>query len=414
MSDMTLSERMRKHVQDRGGLSRDAETGEIVLPNGAWAMMLEAATALPASKVRATALEGERDGWKRSYELKEAYWVDHANEIFAAKKSLEAQLARAREAWTRLAQAMIDTDHDHVDTRWIKEFAREALRSIPAPADGRGEEFVNFGPSEHGRAIKAKRDAERAAKSKDLPSDVISRAKYLLNRGADDLGVGEIDTLLRMIVAADTTPKPDLPSEARADGRLAKIMQYIEDIMIEAEVDFPAGREAGPRISYDSDAIEKFLASVLGAPQPPTEARADGVKETVRKALASCEGEQYAFEEWAKKRGLNMEEHPMFYIFTDKTTDHARYAWKACLNYAREHVTPLLDAALTAQDHADVASQGASLPDDMVRLIIAARIVAYGDEADAKTELDKAVEAFADRVPWDEEPDDVASQGGDK
>lgn len=39
---MTLSERLRKHVQDRGGLAKD-EDGNVVLPNGAWAMMLEAA-----------------------------------------------------------------------------------------------------------------------------------------------------------------------------------------------------------------------------------------------------------------------------------------------------------------------------------------------------------------------------------
>lgn len=48
------------------------------------------------------------------------------------------------------------------------------------------------------------------------------------------------------------------------------------------------------------------------------------------------------------------------------------------------------------------------LSDDVVRLIIAARIVAYGGYAppgdEDMTELDKAVEAFAARVPWDEDP----------
>ena len=37
-----LAERMRKHVRDRGGLAKDDE-GKPVIPNGAWAMMLEAA-----------------------------------------------------------------------------------------------------------------------------------------------------------------------------------------------------------------------------------------------------------------------------------------------------------------------------------------------------------------------------------
>ncbi|MFG1429401.1 hypothetical protein [Roseixanthobacter glucoisosaccharinicivorans] len=37
-----IVERMRAHITNRGGLSRDAD-GNLVAPNGAWAMMLEAA-----------------------------------------------------------------------------------------------------------------------------------------------------------------------------------------------------------------------------------------------------------------------------------------------------------------------------------------------------------------------------------
>lgn len=56
---------------------------------------------------------------------------------------------------------------------------------------------------------------------------------------------------------------------------------------------------------------------------------------------------------------------------------------------------------------------GPDLPADIVRLVIAARIVAFefdelfaGDSMAraARDELDKASEAFADRVPWDDEP----------
>lgn len=61
-----------------------------------------------------------------------------------------------------------------------------------------------------------------------------------------------------------------------------------------------------------------------------------------------------------------------------------------------------------------------SLPDDVVRLVIAARQVVFGAtrdlalavDASTKTamaeiaELDDASEAFADRVPWDDEPQD--------
>lgn len=49
-----------------------------------------------------------------------------------------------------------------------------------------------------------------------------------------------------------------------------------------------------------------------------------------------------------------------------------------------------------------------SLPADVVRLVIAARVVAFTDQGpEAIKELDKASEAFADRVPWDDEPEEV-------
>jgi hypothetical protein len=53
MSD--ISGRMRHHVQSRGGPSKD-EDGNPVLPNGAWAMMLEGADALDAKDAELTRL----------------------------------------------------------------------------------------------------------------------------------------------------------------------------------------------------------------------------------------------------------------------------------------------------------------------------------------------------------------------
>lgn len=56
------------------------------------------------------------------------------------------------------------------------------------------------------------------------------------------------------------------------------------------------------------------------------------------------------------------------------------------------------------------ATQLPVLPDDVTRLVIAARDVAYSDPMpETMRELDKAAEAFAERVPWDDEPDDIAS-----
>jgi hypothetical protein len=46
------------------------------------------------------------------------------------------------------------------------------------------------------------------------------------------------------------------------------------------------------------------------------------------------------------------------------------------------------------------------LSEDVVRLVLAARIVAYKSlSLDALRELDLASEAFAERVPWDDEPE---------
>lgn len=48
------------------------------------------------------------------------------------------------------------------------------------------------------------------------------------------------------------------------------------------------------------------------------------------------------------------------------------------------------------------------LPDDLVRLIIAARVVAFTDQSrEALKELDTASEAFADCVPWEDQPADA-------
>lgn len=58
-----------------------------------------------------------------------------------------------------------------------------------------------------------------------------------------------------------------------------------------------------------------------------------------------------------------------------------------------------------------------TLPGDVVRLVLAARDVAFGDiriggrDDKAMQELDRASEAFADRVPWEDEPEDEEVDG---
>lgn len=47
------------------------------------------------------------------------------------------------------------------------------------------------------------------------------------------------------------------------------------------------------------------------------------------------------------------------------------------------------------------------VPTDVVRLVVAARDVVHGDALTEHRELDAASEAFASRVPWDDEPEDA-------
>lgn len=54
------------------------------------------------------------------------------------------------------------------------------------------------------------------------------------------------------------------------------------------------------------------------------------------------------------------------------------------------------------------------VPADVARLVVAARVVAFGGASPASIrELDAASEAFADRVCWDDEPEAAAKARGD-
>lgn len=73
------------------------------------------------------------------------------------------------------------------------------------------------------------------------------------------------------------------------------------------------------------------------------------------------------------------------------------------------HRDQLADAEQAGYDRglADGRTAAAELPADVVGLVVAARIVAYGDttpDPEDMAELDKACEAFAARVPWENEP----------
>lgn len=51
---------------------------------------------------------------------------------------------------------------------------------------------------------------------------------------------------------------------------------------------------------------------------------------------AVCDGkEQYAFEAYARSKGMDLSQHPLHYLFLDGKTNQARSAWRECLVYVR-------------------------------------------------------------------------------
>lgn len=112
----SVAENMRKHVRDRGGPSR-GENGQPVIPNGAWAMMLEAANVIDALLAERNRLIDEIDVLETRLEhdrILNDNWV---------------------EAATKEAGFDEDTKFDHV---WVQtlSLARQAKGLMAARAAG--------------------------------------------------------------------------------------------------------------------------------------------------------------------------------------------------------------------------------------------------------------------------------------
>lgn len=104
-------------------------------------------------------------------------------------------------------------------------------------------------------------------------------------------------------------------------------------------IDAGAGKIGGGSTFDEEDrkdmAAEIYAAMLSAAPSPPVEI---SQAQAMREALPSvCDGkEQYAFEEWAKSSDFDMTEHPLHYLFLNDSTDAARQAWKAAIEYCRK------------------------------------------------------------------------------
>ena len=93
-------------------------------------------------------------------------------------------------------------------------------------------------------------------------------------------------------------------------------------------------------------ALKDAVACAVTMRGPHTiEERAALVDQTTAAVLAAMrkggvpEGEQKAFETWARERGLCLDMHPLHYLFLDADTNLARQAWKAAtLSAARAEI----------------------------------------------------------------------------
>jgi len=78
--------------------------------------------------------------------------------------------------------------------------------------------------------------------------------------GNYEITPGGAVTIARKLAAIATKPA-DKDDEAVVEALLSNIT----DVVAEAEVDFPAGREAGARVSFDEDAVRGFIRAALAA-----------------------------------------------------------------------------------------------------------------------------------------------------
>ena len=97
-------------------------------------------------------------------------------------------------------------------------------------------------------------------------------------------------------------------------------------------------------------------------------------------------------------------EHISDVRLAEKLRTVANYEGAAAVD--RDIAALLIEAA----DELQHRREAGILAQDVIDLVIAARMVAYEDQSpEAIRSLDKAVEAFAERVGWENDPDDEAT-----
>ncbi|MBA6427031.1 hypothetical protein [Pseudomonas aeruginosa] len=116
----------------------------------------------------------------------------------------------------------------------------------------------------------------------------------------------------------------------RLDAALARIAE------LEAKLSDPTAVHQWQFSNAWFDGSEEVVLKAGKEGSPIRTLYAAPVAQAQHSAPDVCDGkEQDAFEEWASKEGMNMERHPLHWLFLDAKTYSARQGWKAALKYAR-------------------------------------------------------------------------------
>lgn len=137
---------------------------------------------------------------------------------------------------------------------------------------------------------------------------------------------GSFDRCMRMMYERDENAK-------RLDAALAKIAE------LEAKLSDPTAVHQWQFSNAWFDGSEEVVLKAGKEGSPIRTLYAAPVAQAQHSAPDVCDGkEQDAFEEWARKEGLDTSCHPMHWLFLDAKTNSARQGWKAALRYVRAHI----------------------------------------------------------------------------
>ncbi|QIQ66570.1 hypothetical protein debbie_71 [Pseudomonas phage debbie] len=222
-------------------------------------------------------------------------------------------------AGDRLALAQVEirkvTSERHAALARIAELEKELAESEKRGSELAASYCDGVIGDEHGHPYcryKVERDAalaevERLRESKGDPS-------------------GSFDRCMKMMYERDENAK-------RLDAALARIAE------LEAKLSDPTAVHQWQFSNAWFDGSEEVVLKAGKEGSPIRTLYAAPVAQAQHSAPDVCDGkEQDAFEEWARKEGLDTSCHPMHWLFLDAKTNSARQGWKAALRYVRAHI----------------------------------------------------------------------------